>query len=220
MKGLADMDGDLSVSFAEVQQYIFSKVFEYSEKKQIPLVLGDLSKTLSRVDTTTLKTLKLEKEKERLSLGKVKTRNLQDPLVDSLPAYGKTLYASFQNLLEKQQLIWPQDTNAMRDYRAFIEAFPKHALGTSMRRNLAAALNHRFDSIVNPMLRGETSYSTKDLCYYAGMELDSCISLLGESHYMYRNLQARSLFMKAMSLTWALSESEYNISMQATVENQ
>jgi len=213
IKGLADLNGDGTVSFAEVQQYILQKVATYSEYKQIPLVVGDLSKPLARVDSTTLIELKKQKEQERLTIGSVNMKGSEDRYADSLPDIGKQLYASFRKNLEEQQLIWPRDTNAMRDYRSFTELFPQHLLSTTMRRNLAAALNQRFDSIVNPMLRGETSYSTKDICYYAGMELDSCISLMGESHYMYRNLRARSLFMKAMSLTWAISEDDYNISM-------
>jgi tetratricopeptide (TPR) repeat protein len=218
IKGLADLNGDLVISFAEVQQYILQKVSAFSEFKQIPLVIGDLSKPFARVDTSTLSSLKKEKEKERLTLGQVNMKGVEDRYADSLSPAGKELYASFKRNLGNQQLIWPRDTNAMRDYRLFTEQYPTHVLSTTMRRNLAAALNQRFDSIVNPMLRGETSYSTKDLCHYAGMELDSCMSLLGESHYMYRNLKARSLFMKAMSLTWALSENEYNIGMQSLVK--
>ena len=75
-----------------------------------------------------------------------------------------------------------------------------------MRRNLATSLNERFNTIVGPLLKGETSYSTKDQCYYAAAELDSCLRLLGEQHYMYSNLKARKLFMDASALTWALSE--------------
>ena len=45
----------------------------------------------------------------------------------------------------------------------------------------------------------------------------SCMSLLGEQHYMYPNLKARKLFMNAMSYTWALNENTYNISMRPTV---
>ena len=218
IKGLADRNGDNSISFAEVQQYILEKVSTFSEYKQIPLVVGDLSKPLLRVDTATLRQLKKDKENERLTLGKVNTKGSENQFADSLPSLGKELYASFQKNVHLQQLIWPRDTNALRDYRRFTQSFPQHYLGTTMRRNLAAALNQRFDSIVNPMLRGETSYSNKDDCYYAGMELDSCLALLGKEHYMFQNLKARSLFMKAMSLTWALNENEYNVWMLKTVE--
>ncbi len=86
-----------------------------------------------------------------------------------------------------------------------------------MRRNLAAALNDRFNAIVGPLLKGQTSYSSRDECYYAMMELDSCMKLLGDQHYMFTNLKARKLFMEAMSMTWALSETEYNIGYKPTV---
>lgn len=35
---------------------------------------------------------------------------------------------------------------------------------------------------------------------------------------MFRNLKARSLFMKAMSLTWAINENEYNVWMLKTIQ--
>ena len=213
LKGLADRNSDSLITLFELQQYITEKVSTFSEFKQIPLVVGDLSKNLAKVNPQILDALKKEKEKERLSLGQVNMKGSEDRFTDSLPTAGKVHYASFLKNLKAEQLIWPRDTNAMLDYRRFTESYPEHLLSTSMRRNLAAALNQRFDSIVNPMLRGETSYSTKDACYYAGMELDSCLELLGERHYLYRNLKARSLFMKAMTLTWALSENEYNTGM-------
>ena len=75
-----------------------------------------------------------------------------------------------------------------------------------MRRTLAASLNERFNGIVGPLLKGQTSYSTRSECYYAAMELDSCLNLLGDQHYMYTNLKARKLYMDAMALTWALSD--------------
>ena len=124
---------------------------------------------------------------------------------------GKKLYYSFNQNLASKQLIWPVDTNAMKDYRAFSKKYTDNPVIPAMRRNLAAALNERFNNIVGPILKGETSYSTRDECYYSAMELDSCLNLLGEQHYMYRNLKARKLYMEAMSQIWALNESEYNI---------
>jgi lipopolysaccharide biosynthesis regulator YciM len=87
-----------------------------------------------------------------------------------------------------------------------------------MRRNLASELNDKFDSIVSPLLKGETSYSSREECQFVAVELDSCLSLLEEQHYMYSNIKARKLYMDAMSLTWALTESEYNIGLKPNIE--
>ncbi|MBL0130592.1 MAG: tetratricopeptide repeat protein [Chitinophagaceae bacterium] len=75
-----------------------------------------------------------------------------------------------------------------------------------------------FNTIVAPLLKGETSYSSRDACKFAAAELDSCLQLLGEQHYMYTNLKARKLYMDAMALTWAFSQSEYNISIKPVIE--
>jgi len=138
-------------------------------------------------------------------------------IFDSLDIAGKKLYASFNKNIAGRKLIWPKDTNALKDYRAFENKYPENPLTLTMRRNLAANLNVRFNKIVGPLLKGETSYSNREECYYAAVELDSCMQLLGEQHYMYPNLKARKLFMNAMSLTWALNENTYNISMRPTV---
>lgn len=218
MKGLADRNNDSKVSFSELERYIKDNVETYSEEKQIPLIVGDLSKPFVNVNSSVLTALKIQKAKDRPALARVNPKGMEEKYIDSLEPEGKKIYLSFQRNMADKKLIWPKDTNALKDYRFFSQRYADNPLTPLMRRNLAAALNQRFDSIVSPLLRGETSYSSKDVCYYAAMELDSCMQLLGQQHYMFPNLKARKLFMEAMSLTWALSESEYNIGLQPAVE--
>jgi tetratricopeptide (TPR) repeat protein/uncharacterized caspase-like protein len=211
MKGLADLNNDGVVSMYELQNYIQTNVAKYSEGKQIPLVNGDLSKPFFKVIPAVLAALKKQKEENYPMLAVANTKGNEEKYIDSLGPDGKEIYASFKKNIDEKKLIWPKDTNALRDYRSFINKYADNPLASSMRRNLAASLNERFNKIVGPLLKGETSYSNRDECYYAAMELDSCMNLLGEQHYMYPNLKARKLFMEAMSYTWALSENEYNI---------
>lgn len=217
MKGLADMNNDGIVSMYELQNYIQTNVAKYSEGKQIPMITGDLSKPFVKVVPSVLAALKKEKEEEYPMLAMVNTKGNEDKDIDSLDAIGKKIYASFNENISEKKLIWPKDTNAMRDYRMFEKRYPDNPLITTMRRNLAASLNDRFNNIVRPLLKGETSYSNRDECYYAELELDSCMKLLGEQHYMYQNLKARKLYMEAMSYTWAINENEYNIGMRPTI---
>lgn len=217
MKGLADMNNDGIVSMYELQNYIQTNVAKYSEGKQIPMITGDLSKPFVKVVPSVLAALKKRKETEMPMLARVNTMGNENKYLDSLDEEGKKLYSSFTKNMEEKNLIWPKDTNALKDYRKFEIKYPTNPLTTNMRRDLAAGLNERFNEIVEPLLKGETSYSTRDECFYAKLELDSCMSLLGEQHYMYQNLKARELFMDAMSYTWALNENEYNVSLRPTV---
>ena len=217
MKGLADKNNDNKVSFSELQRYITDQVATFSEEKQIPVITGDLSKPFVVVDPLVLASLKKQKAENYPLLAVANTKGSEEKYVDSLNPEDKKVYLSFKQNLENKNLIWPKDTNALFDYRVFIKRNKDNPLTPAMRRNLAAALNERFNTIVGPLLKGETSYSTRDECYYAAAELDSCLSLLGEQHYMFRNLKARKLYMNAMSLTWALSENEYNISWNPTI---
>ncbi len=217
MKGLADKNNDGKVSFSELQRYITDQVATFSEEKQIPVISGDLSKSFVTVNPTVLAALKKQKAENYPLLATANTKGSEEKYIDSLDAAGKKIYLSFKQNLEERKLIWPADTNALKDYRVFIKKYADNPIITAMRRNLATALNLRFNDIAGPLLKGETSYSTRDECYYAATELDSCLSLLGEQHYMFRNLKARKLYMNAMALTWALSEDEYNISWKPTV---
>ena len=218
LKGLADMDNNGTVNMYELQNYIQTNVAKYSEGKQIPLISGDLSKAIVTVNPTVLAALKVEKAKSYPILAKVNTKGTNDKYIDSLDATGKKIYASFLKNIENDQLIWPRDTNALKDYRQFEKKYISNPLTAIMRRNLAASLNQRFDRIVKPLLRDSVSASSRDECYYAAMELDSCMELLGDQHYMYTNLKARKLYMDAMAITWAITESEYNIGLKPWVQ--
>lgn len=210
MKGLADRNNDGRVSFSELERYIRDNVETYSEEKQIPMIVGDLGKPFVNVNPSVLAALKIQKAKDRPALAKVNTKGTEERYIDSLDPDGQRLYASYKKNMSAQKLILPADTNALKDYRIFEKRYTDNPLTPIMRRNLAAALNQRFDSIVAPLLRGEISYSSQNECYYASLELDSCMKLLGEQHYMYRNLKARKLYMDAMSYIWALNEDQYN----------
>ncbi len=218
MKGLADTDGNGKITMFELQTYIQANVAKYSEFKQIPMVSGDLSKSFFKVDPTILAALKKQKAANYPMLAPANTKGNEEKYIDSLDPAGKKIYYSFSKNLEEKKLIWPKDTNALRDYKAFVKKYKNNPLVTTMRRNLATGLNERFNTIVAPILKGETSYSSRDECYVAAAELDSCLRLLGEQHYMYANLRGRYLYMKAMSLTWALTETEYNISLKPAVD--
>ncbi|RYY82989.1 MAG: caspase family protein, partial [Chitinophagaceae bacterium] len=218
VKGMADEDGNGEVSVFELESYLKSNVAKFSERRQIPVVTGDPERSFFRVNPPTLAALRKLKEQNVPMLATTKGRAVGGPSPDSLNPAARRIYDDFQRRLSGRALVWPLDTNALRDYRTFSKLEPNSELTAEMRRALAAALNIRFNDIVAPQLRGETSISTKDECYYAAMELDSCLGLLGNDHYLYANLQARKLYMDAMALTWAINEDEYNVGQQGTVE--
>lgn len=217
LKGLADMDNNGTVSMFELQSYIQSNVAKYSEGKQIPLVSGDLSKPISIVNPTILAALKLEKSKNYPLLAVANTKGSEEKYIDSLDEAGKKLYTSFKNNISEKKLVTPKDTNAFRDYRQFEKNYANSPLVAMMRRNLGAVLNEKFNGIVAPLLKGGRSYSSREDCGLVAEELDSCMRLLGEQHYMYTNIKARKLFMDAMALTWAISENEYNAYLKPVV---
>jgi uncharacterized caspase-like protein/lipopolysaccharide biosynthesis regulator YciM len=218
LKGFADKNNDAKITLLELQQYLTDQVSAMSDGAQIPLVVGDLSKSVANVNPTALAILKQEKSRDYPMLAKANPKGITEKYLDSLDSVSMKLYGDFQKNLKEKKLIAPKDTNALSNYRRFEERNPKNQLTHIMKRDLAAALNEKFDSVVAPLLKGQVSYSTREECKYASEELDSCMSLLGKQHYIYNNIKARQLFMEAMGLVWALTESEYNISFTPVVQ--
>jgi tetratricopeptide (TPR) repeat protein len=217
LKGMADKNNDGKISFSEIQRYITDSVAAQSEDTQIPVVTGDLGKIMATVDSATLTAIKKKKAEDYKKLNAANTKGSESKYVDSLDAAGKALYNSYKENLKQGRLILPVDTNALKDYRSFVKKYPDNTMQALMRRNLAAALNTKFDSIVAPLLKGESSVTSKEDCSIVAAELDSCLSLLGKQHYMFTAIKARKLYMQALSKTLGLTENEYNYKMRPVV---
>lgn len=84
MKGLADRNNDGKVSFSELERYIKDNVETYSEEKQIPLIVGDLSKPFVNVNSSVLTALKIQKAKDRPALARVNPKGMEEKYIDSL----------------------------------------------------------------------------------------------------------------------------------------
>ena len=218
MEGMADRNGDKKVSLLELQQYITEKVATISEGTQIPVVLGDLSKNVATVDTVALAALRRRITQDFPMLAVANTKGTTD-VTDSLDPVRARLYKAFETDLEKKALITPANHNALADYRAVERLDPDHPLVKSMRRTLAAALNELFNHIVAPMLQGKTTYTTRDSCALASAELDSCLHILGEQHYMYSNIKARQLYIEAIRLSWTIVDVGYYLIYKPMVDS-
>lgn len=215
LKGGADMNKDGQITMLELYLTTLTQVSKASNNNQIPLMSGDLSKQVLQLPATPPGTVK---PAPKTTTPESFTRNDTSQLLKSLDARGKAMYFAFETKISEDKIIFPWDTNALKDYRAFCTAYPSNALGTYMKRRLIEVLPNRFNKIVTPLLKGDKSYSSTDECYYAALELDSCLGLLGTGHYLYPSYKARKLYMDAMALTWALSETEFNASWRPTVE--
>jgi uncharacterized caspase-like protein/Flp pilus assembly protein TadD len=218
LKGLADKNNDNKITLLELQQYITENVSAISEGAQIPLIVGDLTKRVATVNPSILAALKKEKSRNYPILAMANSKGNPDEFLDKLDTPNIKLFRTFEKNIEEKKLIGPKEANAMSNYRLFERKNPNNPLIKFMRRDLASALNEKFNSIVSPLLKGERSYSSRVECKSVSVELDSCLNLLGEQHYMYNNIKARKLYMVAMSLTWALTESEYNIGLKPVLE--
>jgi len=211
LKGKADANNDGIITMYELYVFTLSEVTKATGFKQIPLINGDLSKPFSikpiSVTDTTFEAIQIQSGFEDSIL----TVNKFSPAV-------LKWYNQFDSLIKKDDLIMPYTKNAVLMYRKFIQTNNDRQTIFFIQKQLVAALSNRFNVIVSPLLQGETSISTKYECRLSARELDTCLSILGDRHYLYPNFKARKLYMDAMSLTWALNEDEYNFGMKSAVE--
>lgn len=211
LKGKADQNKDGAITMLELYAYLLKMVPLESDNRQIPLITGDLSKVILPEAETASRNILNKKETTSGFQNNQVVKSITDPQQNEL-------YREFSRHLLKKELVLPGYSSAMSTYRKFEQLYPENAILPFMRNQLIDSLQNTFLSIVTPMLKGNTSYSTSSQCLIASVELDSCLSLLGVDHFIYPNIKARSLYMKAMSLTWALSETEYNSSWKPNVE--
>ncbi|MBK8141785.1 MAG: hypothetical protein IPK57_12835 [Chitinophagaceae bacterium] len=80
------------------------KGLHHSEEKQIPLIVGDLSKPFVNVNSSVLTALKIQKAKDRPALARVNPKGMEEKYIDSLKPDGKKIYLSFQKTWQIKNL--------------------------------------------------------------------------------------------------------------------
>jgi tetratricopeptide (TPR) repeat protein len=211
IKGKADSNKDGIITMYELYLFTLAEVTRETNFKQIPLINGDLSKPFS------VKSITDSAETIQVKVSKYIFEDSSETVRRFSPTILKW-YNKFDSLIKRGDLIMPYTENAVSMYRKFIQTNSDKQTIFFIQKQLIAALSKRFNVIVSPLLQGERSVSSKYECRLSARELDTCLSILGEQHYLYSNFKARKLYMDAMSLTWALNEEEYNFGLKNTVE--
>lgn len=210
LTGAADQNKDSVISMLELYLYTAGHVSRESKYQQVPLISGDL--------TSKFLTIRKTRVKEEVPPPNPDGAIDSAECTSKLSAEGRILYDRFDSLIKSGAIIYPWDESAAKTYLTFRNEIGNGPALTLMKRRLVSALSNRFQEIVTPLLSGNKSYSDKDACAYAALELRVCMELLGDDHYLYGNIRARKLYMDAMALTWALADNEYNIGMKPTVD--
>lgn len=200
--GMADADNNKTVSLRELQRYLEDNVSALAlPNRQVPVIkVEDALIPISKVDDKFLSSYKKQKEKGLVFIAKVDTKGDRDDMFKKNNISNKSLYLECDNLIEKQQLD--------KAYELFIlisRTDSSSEPSVELRRNLSAALQEKTAQILLPMFQ-DVSKSTSDSIKVkqAGKDLEKAASLLGENHFLYKNLQGRIYFLKAFAISFGL----------------
>ncbi len=193
--GLADADNNKTVTLRELGRYLEDHVATLAApNKQEPIVkVENPTQPISKVNEAFLTSYRSQKEKGLVFIAKADTKGSLDAELMQIDSSRRLLYLQTDSLIEKNEL--------EKAYELFLEIEKKDSESNAslqLRRNLSAALQYRTADLLLPMLEdvGKAS-SNIPAIQKARHDLERAALLLGEKHFLYWNLQARLLFLKA-----------------------
>lgn len=209
MSGLADKNGDGMVSLGELDRYLEDHVTaEAAPQSQVPLLVGNKSEQLSRVNNAILAELKKLKAGGLPVFKATEGRGLEDDILAKVDSLIREKYLAFKRAVaEKHFFPLPTDTGKYATvcadvvYNQISNEQSLAPLRGMMKRNYAAALQDEAQQTLNDLLyKGVdkilTSAEFNGISYisYPRM-LGRAAELLGSENYFYKSLLGRkSLF--------------------------
>lgn len=196
MKGMADIDNSGVINMYELQNYIQTHVTKYSEGKQIPFITGDLSKPFIKVNPVVLSSLKKQKTKDFPIMDKVTIKGSEEDWLALMNNEQKNLYTTC-----KQQIANKNLNEAYAIYKKFETTDKVSDASTFLRRNLSASLQEKSKQILSPLMVDVSDFKCSKIEVEQAIEdLNKATQLLGKEHFLYKNLQARILFLNALAI--------------------
>jgi tetratricopeptide (TPR) repeat protein len=193
--GMADADNNKTVTLRELGRYLEDHVATLAApNKQEPIVkMEDPTRVISKVNEGFLASYKSQKDKGLVFIAKADTKGSMDVQLQKMDSSQSQLYLETDSLIDKNEL--------EKAYEKFLEiekSDKESDASLQLRRNLSAALQHSAAELLLPMLEDVSRASSNiPAIQKARHDLERAAHLLGEKHFLYKNLQARLLFLKA-----------------------
>ncbi|AEI46853.1 tetratricopeptide repeat protein [Runella slithyformis] len=197
MQGLADADGDKTITLRELERYLEDRVTaEAAPNRQNPLLLAaDKSLPLVKVDPATLAAVRQNLPPPAFAA--VQGKGFVETILDSAPDDVQKTYADFHEAIAQKQLL--DSPNSADGYYEKLLATPSIGeLHPFIKREFAAALLEESTKTFGQLLANKnlpavsTGYR-KNIRY-----LEKAAQILGKSHYFYPNLRAQTFYYKGL----------------------
>jgi len=205
MGGMADVNNDSDVTLLELENYIEYEVSQQTAPSyQTPFTIGNLRKTITSIDISELKKIKLTHEKEVQTFSYVNFLSSDQIFNEYLENQDDTIqyyYKIFNELVDSGNLIEPQDSSAYFYFKKLQSKVDNETLKRLLERNFSAALQDKAMEIIVSVLELQKFYYQIEDFDLAATEMELAQELLGEKHYMYESITIRKLFLEAYSLS-------------------
>ncbi len=196
--GMADANNDKAVTMKELQRYLEDNVPVLAlPNKQDPIVkTEDNTMVVCLVNDNLLSRYKTTKEQD---LPFMLAANIKGSEETWLAAMGNTQKALYQTC--KLQLENNNPDKAYTTYKQYELQDNSSEASIMLRRNLSAALQEKTATILAPILEDVSKFnsSLKEI-EKAIDDLEKAMELLGTEHFLYKNLEARRLFLKTLEI--------------------
>ncbi|MBL7832133.1 MAG: caspase family protein [Saprospiraceae bacterium] len=204
--GLADKNADGYVTLGELDRYLEDHVTtEAAPQSQVPILLGNKTDRLVKINPQILADLKKTAGNNMAIFAAIEGRGIEEEILGKLDSNTQQLYVSFKNAVAGKRFFKPENDCAEK-YFAQLETNQSLAqLHGIIKHNYAAALQDDAQQVMNIWLQADVQQLE---CIGKTLKLDPiprqlqrAAELLGESHYMYRSLQARKLLFEGILVT-------------------
>ncbi len=202
--GMADGNGDLTVTLQEVGRYLEDHVTEeVAPVSQVPMVIGNRMEKLSNVNVSLLADLRSGKTNQIEMLTSVEMRGLEEEVLSKLDSNIREMYLLFKQALKEKVFLYPRNACADAYYERLLAEPGLGKLHSTLRRNYAAALQDDAQQELNTLLKSGlteqvlSNAKASELFKNYPSYLERAAQLLGREHYLYPTLQARKHYFEA-----------------------
>ena len=218
--GLADRNADKVVSLMELRGYLEENVSaEVAPENQLPLTVGNGREKLTVVFPEILAQLKEQRKGQLPMFATTEQKGIEDDVLAAADSNVVALYSAFKKSLKDRHFFLPKNDCADTYYKDLINEPSLERLHTSMRRNYAAALQDDAQQVINSILKTDINEMVLGTTMKAKIQkyapyptlLERAAELLGEQHYMYPVLMARSAFFKGYLVKLKNYRSDFSI---------
>ena len=224
--GLADRNEDDLVTVGELDRYLEDHVTaEAAPQSQAPMLLGNKTERLARVNAQLLADLQKNKSGQMPVFAPTESRGQEEEVLAKADSGIRQMYLAFKKAVAEKRFFEPSENCAETFYAALSGEPGLNLLRGFLKRNYAAALQDDAQTAINDYLRSDHREIRRrwmhDNRYEAFPKyLSRAAGLLGPGHYMYPQLKAREHYFKGLLLRMSGERSQNTALFQSAKSHQ